>query len=283
MPPWKLLGRPLAGALLCLSLAAPAAAVPVPETLLWDASTPGSDPAGSWASSVGSHDFNNIGAVHGATTSSYSGIDSAYAFDGLTTGMSAGSLAGTGGSQQNTSFELWFRPTDFSGGQQVLFETGGGVDGLSITLDDSTLLFRAKDNGSSVSLSFDLASDPFLVDPLEFVQIVASLDLGDTAELYVNGSSVASGSAAGVDDWAGGNGAGIGFANGRVGGTTGGDLDGYGGFDGEIALLRFYQDQILTAPEVDQNFDAVAATPEPGTGFLLGMGLMLLAMRRRQG
>lgn len=281
MSPHRILARLLACTLLSALLATPALAAPVPETLLWDAAAPGGDPTNTWESAVGTHDFANSGATHGTAATAYSGISHAYSFDGVDDGLSAQSLAVVGGSQQNTSFEIWFRPTDFLGGQQVLFETGGGVDGLSITLDDSNLLFRAKDNANSVSLTFDLASDPFLVDPFEFIQVVASIDLGDSAELWVNGTSVDSDSAAGVNDWAGGNGAGIGDRSGNVGGNTGGDLSFYGGFAGEIALLRFYQDMILTPAEVTQNFDAVVATPEPGTGFLLGMGLMLLAMRRR--
>ena len=83
---------------------------------------------------------------------------------------------------------------------------------------------------------------------------------------------------------AGRGGAGLGDVNGRVGGTNGGgegDLFGYGEFAGEIALLRYYQNQILTPPEVNQNLTSMSMAPEPSTGLLLGMGLIMLALHRR--
>ena len=278
--------RILVLAISVLGAAGSAWAAPLPETLLWDASAAGSDPANTWQSSVGVHDWNITGATHGTTSSAYSGITHSYAFDGVNDRGQAASIESFGGTGENTSFELWFRPTDFLGGQQVLFETGGRVDGLSITLDDANLLFRVQDDRTNfVSLVFDLSSDPFLVDPTEFIQVIGSIDLDDTAELFVNGTSVATGSASGINDWAGAGGAGLGDVSGRVGGTNGageGDLFGYGAFSGELALLRFYQNQIFSEPDAGQNFDEVTLAPEPQTAFLLGMGLVLLGLRRRR-
>lgn len=286
MPPRHFTLLLLAGAALALAPVPTALAAPLPETLLWDAAAAGADPSNTWASAVGSHDWSVSGATHGTATSGHPGITHAYSFDGVNDRIFGSSLHDFGGTTQNTSIEAWFRPTSLGGGQQVIFETGGRIDGLAITLDDSNLLFRVQDDSTNVvSLLFDLSSDPFLVDPLEFIHIVASVDLDDTAELFVNGTSVATGSAAGINDWAGSGGAGVGDVNGRVGGTNGpgeGDLFGYGNFAGEIAMLRYYQDQILTPSEVTQNFDAVASAPEPATGLLFGMGLMLLAWRRRR-
>ena len=38
--------------------------------------------------------------------------------------------------------------------------------------------------------------------------------------------------------------------NGEIGGNNGGHLDGFGGFAGEIAMLRFHQDYVLSPSEV---------------------------------
>ena len=116
----------------------------------------------------------------------------------------------------------------------------------------------------------------------EFIQVVGVIDLGATAQLFVNGGQVASGSAAGILDWSGSGAAGIGDANGRVGGTNGpgeGDLFGYSHFDGEIAILRYYEDEVLDTLEVGEAYAAVA-NPEPGTALLLGVGLSALSARR---
>jgi hypothetical protein len=273
--------RILAGAITALALLllpSIAQALPVPPTFNWRASAPGTDPA-LWNATVGTHQWDVTGATTSTPTTAYPGITGAFdmgAGDAVT-GTSFQSIAGGNPSDEDMSLELWFRPADMNGGQQVLFETGGNQDGLSLLLDDSLLTFRVKDNGNVVTQTFDLG-----LDASEFFQAAITISLGGTASLYVDGLLAGSTSAAGIGDWTNNNGAGIGTRNGQLGGNSGGDLNGYGDFLGEIALLRFYRNQVLTGPDIQQNFDAVA-TPEPGTALLVAIGLIGLTFAGRGG
>ncbi len=278
---------PIRTFLLVLLLASPAAAAPIDPTFSWNASSPGASPASAWSAEVGSHDWSVGGASHQSVTSALAGIDAAYVFDAgdAIRGPSVEAFISGGATGQRTSFEIWFRPDDLVGGPQVLFETGGRVDGLSFTLVDDELLFRVQDDASQlVSLRTDLAS----VGVSEFIQVVGTVELGGAgaqAELFVNGARVESASSAGILDWSGPGAAGIGAVNGRVGGTHGGgegDLFGYGSFRGEIALLRYYEDLVLDESQVGQQYAAVVSAPEPGTALLVGAGLALLGLGRRR-
>ncbi len=257
--------------------AASAWALPVTPTFNWRASAPGTDPTNEWNATIGSHQWSVSGASQGVPSSSYTPITGAYDFSSgdTATGVSFQGIASGNPSNEDVSLELWFRPNDLSGGQQVLFETGGGVDGLSILLNDDVLSLRVKDGGNDLTLSHTLPSAPS-----DFVQVAITLALDSTAELWVDGVLEQSGSASGINDWTGSNGSGIGSRNGNVGGNIGGDLNAYGSFQGEIALFRFYRNQVLTGAQVQQNFDAIA-TPEPGTAVLVALGLAGLAARRR--
>jgi len=265
-----------------LALAFDAAqAAPVLPTWSWDAASPGGSPASAWAPEGAGGTWTVSGASHVTGTSGLSVIGAAYAFDGVSDRIFGPSLETQGAlTGLRTSFELWFRPSDLAGGPQVLFETGGRIDGLSITLNDADLLFRVQDDSVNVvSLGHDLGP----IGVSEFIQVVGVVDLGATALLFVNGSQVASGSAAGILDWSGSGAAGVGDVNGRVGGTNGpgeGDLFGYGNFAGEIAILRYYENASLDATQVADAYAAVASAPEPGTALLLGVGLAAFTVRR---
>ena len=268
----KLLPALVAGA--ALLLASAATALPVTPTFNWRGSAPGSDP-NEWNATIGSHQWNLSGVTSTNPTTSYAPLATgAFAFGAgsSATGTTFQNIASGNPSNEDVSFEIWFRPDSMSGGEQVLFETGGGGDGLSLLLDDNLLSFRVKDSGTTVTTAaFDLGSDTS-----EFFQAAITLSRGGTASLYVDGALATSTSAAGINDWTGSNGAALGGRNGNVGGNDGGDLNGYGAFQGEIALFRFYRNQVLTVGEVQQNFDAVA-TPEPGTAVLGALGLIGLA------
>jgi hypothetical protein len=272
------------GVLAAVALLVPslAQALPVTPTFNWRASAPGSDPA-EWNATIGSHQWSLSGASQTTPSTSLPGITGAIDFAGgdTATATSFQTIQGGNPSNEDVTLEMWFRPDSLTGGQQVLFETGGNLDGLSILLNGSNLEFRVKDNGTVIDLSYDLG-----LDASEFFQVAITLSLDGTASLYVDGLLQASIAATNIDDWTNNNGAGIGTVNGQLGGNDGGDLDLYGDFLGEIAMLRFYRNQVLTGAEVLQNYSAIA-TPEPGTALLVAIGLIGLAiapnrLRRRR-
>jgi hypothetical protein len=274
----------LTGLLACVALLAPsiAQALPVTPTFNWRASAPGTNTA-EWNATIGSHQWDLTGATQTAPTTTLPGITGAidFASGDTATGASFQTIAGGNPSNEDVSLEMWFRPDSLSGGQQVLFETGGNTDGLSILLDGNNLTVRVKDNGDIVTLNHNLG-----LDASEFFQVAITLSLDGTASLYVDGLFSGSVAATGVNSWTNNNGAGIGTVNGQLGGNDGGDLDAYGDFLGEIAMLRFYRNQVLTGTEVLQNYNAIAA-PEPSTALLVAIGLIGLAiapnrLRRRR-
>jgi len=159
----------------------------------------------------------------------------------------------------------------------VIFETGGTTDGLSITLNDAQLLLRVKDAAVSVSATHALTTGEIV----DFVQVVGVIELGSLVSLYVNGALVGQSAALGLGDWSGTNGAGLGAVNSAVGGNTGGDLNGFDEYRGQIAIMRVYADQVLGAADVLQNFQSVAV-PEPSTAVLVGLGIALLGIGRRR-
>ena len=220
------------------------------------------------------------------------GISAAYVFDGSnpTTELDALGVGGAQDSFSNVSvggqnvterdatFEIWFKSADVAD-NDVIFETGATGDGLSLTLngDVLTLFHLQSNNGNNESITqvYDLGANG--IDPTtEFVQVswvydrsTGGVGVGDdTVELFINGSSVntttelATASDDGLDDWAGGNDAGLG------GSANGFALnDGAGGFEGEIAIMRFYSNT-LTAAEIEQNYQAVAGTDTDGDGIV---------------
>ena len=226
------------------------------NTLNYDAAN---DSDGVWNDDNGTAGYDwtlsGFGTDTSHTTSpatAYPGITAAYQFTGS---PASGAVMPTMNSlpgnptDASASFELWFRPNTLTG-TQMLFETGATVDGTSIYLNGTNLVFATRDNGAVPDqVSVDLAT--IYTDPTaEFIQLVGVIDMaGSQIELFVDGISRGTAALSGVD-WAGGNASGLGRVNSSA-------AAGSGNFNGDIALLRFYE-QALTAAEADTNFRAIS-------------------------
>ncbi|MFD0917277.1 tandem-95 repeat protein, partial [Pseudahrensia aquimaris] len=204
-------------------------------------------------------------------TTAFTGITSSLVFDG-TDGGTATSLnnfgASPGLSASDTTFELWFSydPADYSGNGAILFETGGGGDGMSIALSDASggttgpidhVLIRFKDGATTVDLLADLEAVVGAGNIAgEFIQVVAAYDkdavgTDDRLSLYINGNLIDTTTAVGLDDWAGTSGSGLGQSNGS-------NLPGaFDQFIGEIAIFNVYEASLSDA-DVKATFDQVA-------------------------
>jgi VCBS repeat-containing protein len=149
----------------------------------------------------------------------------------------------------SASFEMWFRTEDVSD-HDLLFETGGATDGLSIRINGTVVEFFAKDSDESAQLSFDLAS--IGIDPTtEFVQLVGVVTINGDVDLYINGALAAQDTSGLLADWAGSDDAGLGAQNSGI------NLATPTVFEGEIAIFNFYE-SALTNANVLSNYQAIA-------------------------
>lgn len=171
-----------------------------------------------------------------------------YNFTGAGGGTS-GSFEGLTGNptDSSASFEILFRPAD-TNDHDMLFETGGTVDGMAISIDGTTLNFQVRDNTTNISTaSIDLVTLG-ITDPTEqFVHVTGVFTIDGQLQLYVNGTLAQTVSGVGLFDWAGSDGAGLG----RVNGSS--TMAGAGNFEGDIALFRFYE-RALSGTDVAQNY-----------------------------
>ncbi len=200
------------------------------------------------------------------------GITAAYDFPGGFTGNDGGALLSTTGttqdrsfqnapgdwSNQNVSMEIWFKPDDLTpapNNGQILFEDGGGT-GFGFFVADDELRLRKVPGGGAVDSDISGSAG-------EFIQAVGTFDVSSGAmELFVNGQSVGDGTAD-SGTWSGGDPAGIGTRGAANTGGLGGGQQNTESFDGQVAIFRVYNNRVLTADEVQANFDAVtAATPD---------------------
>ncbi|MEM1296265.1 MAG: Ig-like domain-containing protein, partial [Verrucomicrobiota bacterium] len=210
-------------------------------------------------------------------TSSLQGITAAYDFQGGSTGNEAGALLVNAGgttrsftnatgdwTNESVTMELWFKPdnvTPTPSNGQILFEDGGGT-GMGLYLDNSgQLQLRKAPNGGLVV--YDIATDPSSLllgtgATDEFIQATATYDVtSNVLELFVNGTSVGTDTAAG-GDWSGSDPAALGTRGGGNAGGIGSGQQNTESFDGQLAIFRVYRDQILTAGEVQANFNSIA-------------------------
>ncbi|MEM6551218.1 MAG: LamG-like jellyroll fold domain-containing protein [Planctomycetota bacterium] len=216
--------------------------------------------------------FNTEQVTVNAVTESNTVIESAIDFDGA---LAANTPSPFANGTSTASFELFVRPDAGSNGAgRLLFETGGGGNGLSIGISDTAVLVSTE---AAALLSASLAG----IDTTDFIQIVVTHDgPGDLVTLYVNGNAVINSTdtltESASEEVAGSNAASLGgldttSANGGLSTDP---------FFGEIAGFRYYN-SVLDADDVLASYTAILI-PEPGSLGLAAMGGLLCLIRRRR-
>ncbi len=198
------------------------------------------------------------------TDATVPGITAAYAFPAAL--GEAGDYRHFAG--DDVTFELWFKPDGLSG-DHVLFETGGDGSGTVFKLNGNALTFRAQE--STTAGEFAQVSKTNI--DADWQQVVGVIELNVGITLYHNGQFVDSAAASDMDAWVGFNDSGLG----RVIGTVAGG-GGFTGFDGQIAIMRFYT-KALDADMVQDNY--LAIIPEPISLILPLVGVLGLRRRKR--
>ncbi len=204
----------------------------------------------------------------------------AYDFVGGSTGKEAGALLVEAGTTTERSFqnapgdwtndpvtmEMWIRPDNLTPGAsngQIIFEDGGGT-GMGLFVNNNQLQFRKAGGGGLVS--YDIATDPLglLLGPAteEFIQVVMTYDTATgSMQMFINGELVGT-SNPGGNDWSGGDAAAFGTLGGSNVGGIGNGQQNTVSYNGLMAMIRVYHNQILTPEEVENNFIAVRGPDE---------------------
>ena len=248
----------------------------VQATLDWDAAAD-SDANAYWESTVNASDSRrwNFGAPTSpvdVTDSDFAGLSKAYHFDTGGSGATMASwqnlgLDGANPASQDASFEIIFRPDDLIG-NHVLLETGGNGDGTVVKLEDAELVFRvqrfnfggtANDNFVEIRETLDTAG--------VFYHFVGTIDLANNeGSIYLDGQLIATQATmlrdallpgGNLNDWAGGDSSGLFIAN-SPGGAAGGN-PGWSTFNGDIANVRYYRDDVLDATEAEALYSVAVA------------------------
>jgi hypothetical protein len=223
----------------------------------------------AWLDEIDTRDWQLTGALRNSplvTPSANTNLTAAYSTAG---GLNGGATA----SFQLPEFtaEIWFRPGILSADHQVIFESGGGQNGLAVLITEDALRFI----GSAANvrnLDFTIPIDGLNLE--DFIQLVISNDAGtDAIEVSIRDTFGTVRTASEVADVIiGNNGAGLlVWAAGALGGDNnlGGRTElpdvtpaGLSGFAGEIAVVNIYG-RILETADIEAAFDAVATTVAP--------------------
>ncbi|MGC6426995.1 MAG: LamG-like jellyroll fold domain-containing protein [Akkermansiaceae bacterium] len=230
----------------------------------------------SWIDEVSGKNLNTNTLIYDnplTTASENTNITATYqALDGF--------VGATAGAYQfpAATFELWVRPgAALTSDHGVLFETGGGQNGLAALISSAGVRFLGSQGDTR---NLDVVVPISGMRLTDFIQVVFSHDTAtDTFQATVSDTSGISRS---VTETAaviyGGNGAVLGnWGSGAVGGaelnlggrTEAADAspEGLSGFTGETAIFNVY-DRILTPEEIQSSFDVVATISLPPAGGL---------------
>ncbi len=193
---------------------------------------------------------------------------------------------------KDMTLEMWFDPaaSGTNAMRQILYEVGGGT-GISLTYDQGVLRWRMAGNlFPTVDAVLTNFNGVDLTAGNRLIQAVAMVDFDATAAnrtmtLYVNGQFAGAVTNFANTDWDGGDGQGIG---GRAEANLGGYGNGfnfpgpvsgsgnYSSFQGNLAIVRFYSNTVLSAAEVLQNYKAVSPDGN-AVAFTAGTGNETLA------
>lgn len=185
---------------------------------------------------------------------SWPGISAAYSISstGESSGLNQYFEGGANGqrSRQDATFEVVFHVDDTSAGDdQVLLEVGGAGSGVAFVLNNDTLKFNVDGIGGDIDLTQTLTTG--------WHHAVGVIDLTsetDSVMLFVNGQQVGIMSGQNINDWAGGNIAGLGGGANSVTGVSSGVGQ---PFHGDLAIARYYENNALNDSDVLQNYQAL--------------------------
>jgi len=167
------------------------------------------------------------------------------------------------GTTLDAVFELWFKPDNLNDAH-VLFEVGGTGDGTSITLDDAVLRFISQGGVNRMTTTTTLNSGHVS----RWNQVLGVLDVqaagAGAMTLYLNGAKLATDTiASGYVNWAGNSPGGVGMIGSNFAGND--VVTGAVNFDGQIAVVRYYENKTFTDSETVQNYFALSGgTPTIG-------------------
>ena len=190
-----------------------------------------------------------------------------------------GFVGATAGAYQfpAATFELWIRPDALTADHEVLFETGGGQNGLAALINNAGVRFIGSQGDVR---NLDVVVPISGMRLTDFIQVVFSHDTAtDSFQATVKDTSGISRTATATAVVVyGGNGAALGnWGSGAVGGlelnlggrteAEGASPEGLTGFSGETAIFNVY-DRILTETEIQAAFDGIATISLPPAGGL---------------
>lgn len=251
-------------------------AVVVTPSVEWD---PSQDTNGNstWEDSTGvsGFDLSIPGGVNYVTNPNVSpgGITAAWDFDGSSTAETNSNFQDLPGdpTDDDAAFEFWFRPTDATIGREVLMDSGWSSGGTSIILNgtdhggDVHIEFAmGSTTGDFISTTADITS---LVNSGEYIHFIGSIDISKgEVKIYVNGTEISKDSNGDIDDWTSASfGASLGIGGRDL--TVATTRSGLSDFDGEIGLVRFYE-QKFSGGEAQDSYDALTdlqLAPAPQT------------------
>ena len=215
---------------------------------------------GAWLDSVAfrNYDMKNMelteigdGTANTILTKAFSIIDST---------NDTGGDNGDGFPFTQVSFELWFKTVDLDSVRQVIFETGGGANGTSLTIDEENLYFwHSKEDERTIDVTLPLGQINIEDD---FVHVVMTLDqeMGK-ASIYARGAAGGSASESAEGEIGSPSGRSAIFrwsnfgadVNGALGGSAGDPPIEIDSFYGQVAIINVY-DRPLTEEEAEEAF-----------------------------